>query len=70
MPYRRLSVSSRTCSTRDASCLESRQGKGCVDSEALLAFKRERDRERATSLDALPGLSQDLGGYKELSKED
>lgn len=56
----------------DEGCIPSReqQGQRLVDSEALLAFKRDRDRERATSLDDLAGLSQDLGGYEELSKED
>ena len=32
----------------------------------LLAFKRERDRNRRASLDELTELSEDLDGYPEL----
>lgn len=32
----------------------------------LLAFKRERDRERRAALDKLTQLSEELGGYSEL----
>lgn len=36
--------------------------------EDLLAFKRQRDRDRKASLDDLAQVSQDLGGYDEVSK--
>jgi excisionase family DNA binding protein len=38
--------------------------------EDLLAFKRERDRDRQNALDDLAQISQDLGGYEELSEGD
>jgi excisionase family DNA binding protein len=38
--------------------------------EDLLAYKRQRDRERMASLDDLSAMSQDLGGYKELPTND
>ncbi len=34
--------------------------------EELLAFKRQRDLDRAAALDELSRLTQDLGGYDEL----
>lgn len=36
----------------------------------LLAYKRQRDRDRQASLDDLSQLSQDFGGYDELSDDD
>lgn len=36
----------------------------------VLAFKRLRDRERMASLDELSRLSQELGGYDELSSDE
>lgn len=38
--------------------------------EDLLAFKRQLDRDRMASLDDLSQLSQDFGGYKEISTDD
>lgn len=32
----------------------------------LLAYKQRRDRERATTLDSLTEMSQDMGGYDEI----
>jgi len=34
--------------------------------EDVLAFKAQRDRERADQLDALAAMTQDMGGYPEL----
>lgn len=36
----------------------------------LLAYKRQRDRDRAASLDDLARLSQDFGGYDEIPADD
>lgn len=41
-----------------------------VRMEDLLAYKRQRDRDRTASLDDLSHLSQDFGGYEELPKAD
>ncbi|MCP4500553.1 MAG: excisionase [Deltaproteobacteria bacterium] len=41
-----------------------------VRMESLLAYKRQRDRDRMTSLDELSQLSQDFGGYDEIPKAD
>jgi excisionase family DNA binding protein len=41
-----------------------------VRMEDLLAFKRQRDRDRMASLDDLAQLSQDFGGYEEISTDD
>lgn len=38
--------------------------------EDVLAYKRQRDRERMASLDDLSQRSQDLGGYTEIPKGD
>lgn len=38
--------------------------------EDLLAYKRQRDRDRMASLDDLSRLSQDFGGYDELTGDD
>lgn len=38
--------------------------------EDVLAYKRQRDRDRMASLDDLSQLSQDLGGYTEIPKGD
>jgi hypothetical protein len=38
--------------------------------EAPLAFKSERHRDRQNALDDLAQISQDIGGYAELSKGD
>jgi len=37
-----------------------------VRADDLLAFKRQRDRERSASLDELARLSQQSGGYDEI----
>lgn len=37
--------------------------------EDLLAYKRQRDRDRIASLDDLSQLSQDFGGYDEIPKD-
>ena len=39
-----------------------------VQMEDLLAYKRQRDRDRMASLEDLSQLSQDFGGYDELPK--
>ena len=39
-----------------------------VRMEDLLAYKRQRDRDRMASLDDLAQLSQDFGGYDEIPK--
>ncbi len=41
-----------------------------VRMEDLLAFKRQRDRDRMASLDDLSQLSQDFGGYEEIPTDD
>jgi excisionase family DNA binding protein len=41
-----------------------------VRMEDLLAFKRQRDRDRRASLDDLSQLSQDFGGYEEIPSDD
>ena len=41
-----------------------------VRMEDLLAYKRQRDRDRMASLDDLSQLTQDFGGYDELTKAD
>lgn len=41
-----------------------------VRMEDLLAYKRQRDRDRMASLDDLSQLSQDFAGYDESSGED
>ncbi len=46
------------------------RGHRLLGREDLLAFKRERDRDRQNALDDLAQISQDLGGYAELSKGD
>jgi len=53
----------------DEGCIPFRERAGhrLVDREALIAFKRDRDRDRATSLDDLARHSQ---GYEELSEGD
>lgn len=38
--------------------------------EDLLAYKRQRDRDRMASLDDLSQLTQDFGGYDELRRND
>ena len=38
--------------------------------EDLLAYKRQRDRDRMASLDDLSRLSQEFGGYDEIPKGD
>lgn len=38
--------------------------------EDLLAYKRQRDRDRMASLDDLSQLSQDFGGYDEVALDD
>ena len=45
-------------------------GHRLLSREDLLAFKRERDRDRQNALDDFAQSSQDLGGYEELSKGD
>ncbi len=41
-----------------------------VRMEDLVAYKRQRDRDRSASLDDLSRLSQDFGGYDELAQGD
>jgi excisionase family DNA binding protein len=41
-----------------------------VRMEDVLAFQRQRDRDRMASLDDLSKLSQEFGGYEELSGDD
>lgn len=41
-----------------------------VRMEDLLAYKRQRDRDRMASLDDLSQLSQDFGGYEEIPGKD
>jgi excisionase family DNA binding protein len=41
-----------------------------VRMEDLLAFKRQRDRDRMASLDDLSQLGQDFGGYEEIPTDD
>ena len=41
-----------------------------VRMEDLLAFKRQRDRDRKAALDDLSQLSQEFGGYEELAGND
>lgn len=41
-----------------------------VRMEDLLAFKRQRDRDRMASLDDLSQLSQDFEGYEEIPTDD
>jgi len=55
----------------DDGCIpfQEQEGHRLVDREALLAFKRDRDRDRATSLDDLARLSEDLGGYEEIPED-
>lgn len=55
----------------DEGCIPFRERAGhrLVDREALIAFKRDRDRDRATSLDDLARLSEDLGGYEEIPED-
>lgn len=40
-----------------------------VRMEDLLAYKRQRDRDRQVSLDDLSQLSQDFGGYEEIPED-
>ena len=41
-----------------------------VRMDDLLAYKRQRDRDRMASLDDLSRLSQDFGGYDEIPGDD
>ena len=41
-----------------------------VRMEDVVAYKRARDQERVASLDELAQLTQDYGGYDELSEDD
>ena len=41
-----------------------------VRMEDLLAYKRQRDRDRMASLDDLSQLSQEFGGYEEIPTDD
>lgn len=54
---------------RDRACLQDRHSPAGTFRD-LLAFKRQRDRDRMASLDDLSQLSQEFGGYEEIPTDD